>query len=218
MEDKPHGTLLEGLLQLAILIGILSWVWTVIKIKIKGVVFQNPINVVQKAAVDALVVKGFSIMRSDLLYVEGFKPHKKIFSLSSGGETVKFSLKSLGSSKTRVRVNNKEIFAEMKKILESQIPKTGEAGSDAVIKINAVGENIDTLLTDLRDSDWMAREGAVDALSKLKDFRAIEALIAVLSDTDFDIRAKAANALRNITAQDFGQDADRWHEWWTKNK
>jgi hypothetical protein len=24
----------------------------------------------------------------------------------------------------------------------------------------------------------------------------------------------AARALQDITGQDFGEDADRWHEWW----
>ena len=96
-----------------------------------GVVFQKTSDVVQKAAIDALVVTGFDIQKSEPLYVEGFRPHKVGFFVGSGGETVGIWIEPLGSSSTRVRVDtakslvgivgqknwDTEILAEMEKTL-----------------------------------------------------------------------------------------------------
>jgi len=101
------------------------------KPEVEGVIFQKPADVVQKAAVDALVVTGFDVKKSDPLYVEGFRPRKVGLFVGSGGETVGIWLESLETSKTRVRVStakslagvvgqknwDAEIRAEMEKIL-----------------------------------------------------------------------------------------------------
>lgn len=50
------------------------------------------------------------------------------------------------------------------------------------------------------------------------DIWKIETLIFVLKDKDWFVRKAAAEALRNITGQDFGQDHDRWNSWWQENK
>jgi len=97
----------------------------------QGVVFQKPTGAVQKAAVDALVVTGFDVKKSEPLYIEGFRPRKFGAMVGSGGETVGVWLESLDSSKTRVRVDtaksfvgivgqknwDAEILAEMEKTL-----------------------------------------------------------------------------------------------------
>ena len=97
----------------------------------EGVIFQKPADVVQKAAVDALVVMGFDVKKSDPLYVEGVRPRKVGLLVGSGGETVGIWLEPLEASKTRVRVStakslvgvvgqknwDAEIRAEMEKSL-----------------------------------------------------------------------------------------------------
>lgn len=99
--------------------------------EIEGSVFQKPIDVVQKAAVDALTVTGFDINKSEPNYVEGFRPRKIGLLVGSGGETVGIWLEPLDASRTRVRVDtarsvvgivgqkswDSEIYAEMEKIL-----------------------------------------------------------------------------------------------------
>jgi hypothetical protein len=70
----------------------------------EGVIFQKPVDVVQKAAVDAIVVMGFDVKKSNPLYVEGFRPRKIGMLVGSGGETVGIWLESLESAKTIVRV------------------------------------------------------------------------------------------------------------------
>jgi hypothetical protein len=71
----------------------------------EGLIFQKPVDVVQKAAVDAIVIMGFNVKKSDPLYVEGFRPRKVGLFVGSGGETVGIWLEPLEPSKTRVRVS-----------------------------------------------------------------------------------------------------------------
>ena len=73
-------------------------------------VFQQPIEQVQKAAVDALVVTGFNVAKQELTYVEGFRPRKIGLFVGSGGETVGIWLASQGPNKTEVRVDTAKSF------------------------------------------------------------------------------------------------------------
>jgi len=73
-------------------------------------VFQQPIEQVQKAAVDALVVTGFNVTKQEPTYVEGFRPRKVGFFVGSGGETVGIWLASQGPNKTEVRVDTAKSF------------------------------------------------------------------------------------------------------------
>ena len=68
-------------------------------------VFGKPSAVVQKAALDSLIVAGFEIQKTEPLYVEGFRPHRVGLVVGSGGETVGVWLEPLGDSKTGVRVD-----------------------------------------------------------------------------------------------------------------
>jgi len=77
---------------------------------VEGVIFQTPVDVVQKAGVDALVVTGFDVQRVEPLYIEGFRPRKIGLLVGSGGETVGIWLENLGPSQTRVRVDTAKSF------------------------------------------------------------------------------------------------------------
>jgi hypothetical protein len=65
------------------------------------IVFQRPADDVQKAAANALAVKGFEIKKDEPLYVEGSR--KQALGLLIG-ETVSVRLESLGPSRTRVKI------------------------------------------------------------------------------------------------------------------
>lgn len=94
-------------------------------------VFPQPIERVQKAVVDALVVTGFDVTKQEPTYVEGFRPRKVGFFVGSGGETVGVWLTEEGPNKTAVKVDtakslvgivgqktwDAEIFNEMSKSL-----------------------------------------------------------------------------------------------------
>lgn len=68
-------------------------------------VFAQPIERVQKAAVDALVVTGFDVTKQEPAYVEGFRPRKAGLFVGSGGETVGVWLTEQGPDKTEVKVD-----------------------------------------------------------------------------------------------------------------
>lgn len=70
-----------------------------------GVLFRQSVDATQKAAVNALVVTGFDIEKSEPLYVEGFRPRKFGLLVGSGGETVGVWLEPVESAMTRVKVD-----------------------------------------------------------------------------------------------------------------
>ncbi|NOT54974.1 MAG: hypothetical protein HOP18_10245 [Deltaproteobacteria bacterium] len=96
-----------------------------------GTVFAQPVEKTQKAAVDALVVLGFEIKKTEPLHIEGYRPHKVGLFVGSGGETAGVWLESIGADQTRVVVDtaksfvgivgqknwDSEILAEMSKAL-----------------------------------------------------------------------------------------------------
>lgn len=75
------------------------------------IVFAQPAAVVQKAAADALVVKGFDITKTQPLYVEGYRPRRIGLLVGSGGETVGVWLEPVEGHRTRVQVDTARTFA-----------------------------------------------------------------------------------------------------------
>ncbi len=80
--------------------------------------------------------------------------------------------------------------------------------------------SIDLIIDALKDKDEdiHVRRDAAYLLRSTKDLRAIEPLINALGDKDSVIPGYAADALCEITGQDFGKEAQKWQEWWEKNK
>jgi hypothetical protein len=77
---------------------------------------------------------------------------------------------------------------------------------------------IGVFTANLKSDDWMVREKAVDSLIKLNIRATIGSLIFALNDRDTDIKQKTFRALKIKTGQDFGQDSNKWAEWWELNK
>ncbi|MDP6381359.1 MAG: HEAT repeat domain-containing protein, partial [Phycisphaerae bacterium] len=57
-----------------------------------------------------------------------------------------------------------------------------------------------------------------EALGEIRDARAIVHLIKALRDSDRYVRIDAAKALIRITGQNFGQDQEKWKEWWAMTR
>jgi hypothetical protein len=66
--------------------------------------FPFPLDRVQRAAVDAVVMNGFDVQKEQPTCVEGHRPHKIGLFLGSGGETVTISLRPHEPSGTDVTV------------------------------------------------------------------------------------------------------------------
>ncbi len=69
----------------------------------------------------------------------------------------------------------------------------------------------------LGDQDEDVREAAAEALGKIGP-DAVPALIQALQDKESWVRMRASGALETITGQDFGEDADRWLQWWEEQQ
>ncbi|MCB9913169.1 MAG: hypothetical protein H6827_09255 [Planctomycetes bacterium] len=76
-----------------------------------GALFEQPIDKVQRAAVDALAVNGFDIKKQEPTYVEGSRPRKIGLFVGSGGETVAVWLTAPAPDKTEVKVKTGKSFA-----------------------------------------------------------------------------------------------------------
>ncbi len=73
-------------------------------------------------------------------------------------------------------------------------------------------------LTKVEDQTADVRRAAAWALGKIKDPRAVEPLISALQDPI--VRFWAAQSLKEITGEDFGENKEKWQAWWenTTNK
>ncbi|OGO05014.1 MAG: hypothetical protein A2Y60_01920 [Chloroflexi bacterium RBG_13_54_9] len=77
------------------------------------------------------------------------------------------------------------------------------------------------LINALRDEDEFVRSQAAKALGEIgpEAREAVPVLIdALLRDEEEYVGWATADALKDITGQDFGGDAARWQQWWEKNK
>ena len=77
---------------------------------------------------------------------------------------------------------------------------------------------IEPLINNLKNTDIFIRKIAAEALGNIKDYRAVEPLISVLDDESENIRIAAASALEQIVGENFGQEKEKWDEWWMQNK
>jgi HEAT repeat protein len=75
---------------------------------------------------------------------------------------------------------------------------------------------VPALIQALGDESEYVRAAAADALGEFGSQASdgVPALIEALGDEHGGTRSSAARALQDITGQDFGEDADRWHQWW----
>ncbi|MHB9134107.1 MAG: HEAT repeat domain-containing protein [Armatimonadota bacterium] len=70
----------------------------------------------------------------------------------------------------------------------------------------------------LADDSSRVRAAAAIALGKLKDRQSITLLIPLLTGNADHASTAAAGALKAITGQNFGEDADKWRIWWKRQR
>ncbi len=81
----------------------------------------------------------------------------------------------------------------------------------------AIAERLDAVAKDA-SAPRSKRLHAIEALRESREPTAVPALVALLKDADVDVVSAARQALVTIARQDFGSDAEKWREWWTKNE
>jgi len=72
------------------------------------------------------------------------------------------------------------------------------------------------LILALKDDDIIIQVAAIQALGEIKDPRAIKPLIDAFNEKKF--QPVLADALHEITGQDFGENQAKWQKWWEENK
>ncbi len=70
------------------------------------------------------------------------------------------------------------------------------------------------LIGALSDNHAFVRRRAAVALGELHDVRGVDSLIKALHDSDPFVAKFAQEALEKITGQEFGNDSQKWTEWW----
>ena len=73
---------------------------------------------------------------------------------------------------------------------------------------------MEPLIEALKDDSKKVRCSATEALGTTGDNRAVEPLIQRLKDSDQFVRSDARDSLKKITKQDFGEDYEKWKEWY----
>ena len=92
----------------------------------------------------------------------------------------------------------------------------GSVREQAALTLGALGDKraVPALIASLDYGYLPGRRRAAEALGMLKDRRAVEPLITALRHFAGDAKQAPAAALKAITGQDFGVDAERWQAWW----
>jgi hypothetical protein len=136
-------------------------------------------------------------------------------------------VQAVGDEAACVREAAAEALGEVE-LEEGVVPALAQALGDAdedvreaaAKALEAIGpqavEAVPALIQALKDRSSSVRCAAARALGAIGPgaMEAVPALIQALGDESYTMRQAAAEALRAITGQDFGEDAERWQQWW----
>ncbi len=108
-----------------------------------------------------------------------------------------------------------ELFAA----LSSARPVIREAAAQtlAILADDALVKRLQQLAAD-DEAEQAVRQTALWTLGRCGTKEAARILLAHLKDENELLRRAAASALRDLSGQDFGLDADRWRQWWESHK
>jgi HEAT repeat protein len=102
-------------------------------------------------------------------------------------------------------------------LIEALHDENSQVKNFAARSLGDIGDQraVEPLIRALRDEDMGVRGDAASALGKLKNKRAIRPLLAMLKERKQNYQF-AAEALREITGQSFGDDLRKWQEFCEK--
>jgi len=126
---------------------------------------------------------------------------------------------------TRQEIIN--IFGQLKSsealetLMNFLLDENAEIRSESAMALGRIGDKKTTefLIERLqKEQDTWTKMQIIGALQGTNDSTAIPALIEALRDAEEKVRLCAARALRNITPYAFGEEYEKWKEWWEKEQ
>jgi HEAT repeat protein len=91
---------------------------------------------------------------------------------------------------------NEKLVAQVAAFLEDKDSFVRRDAAEALVKIGASA--VLPLIAALKDQNMLVRDGAASALGKIGDRRAVEPLMTVLNDEDWNVRYYATKALEEL--------------------
>jgi len=136
-------------------------------------------------------------------------------------EEGKDSAAHLAVAEAVARVDNRprDLIEPLIALLGSSEEAVRQAAGAALAsyKDSGVARRMGELARD-KEADFSQRLAAINALGRMSDKSAIDAMIALLDDDNAEIGAKTVAALHAATGIDEGQDARAWKQWWQGNR
>ena len=142
-----------------------------------------------------------------------------------GASLALVGLAALGDEGSVVRVSAAILLAWVKDsralaaLTDALKDKESAVRREAANALGQLGkEGVLPLTTVLQDADWRVRWAAAGHLGRMREPRAVEALIAALRAQRQGERNHFDWALGRITGEDLGKSPDAWQEWWDRDR
>ncbi|GEM_PF-1077892 len=168
---------------------------------IKAVVkaLRDPDASVRVAAIDALIAMGAKDAADEVLKLTG----------DQDPSVAAAAIEALGL----LGEDSPEVVKRLLGLLKSRAADVLNAAMGALGRMKAV-EALKPILGLLDHETWQVRAGAIEALVKFREKEAILALIERLAKEDGRLKHDIAAALKKLTGQKLGTNAETWKKWW----
>ncbi|MFH0887845.1 MAG: HEAT repeat domain-containing protein [Planctomycetota bacterium] len=167
---------------------------------------------VRKTSADAIINITGKLTADELKSFDLFNRLRDKMSLVKNNDTRKEIINIFG------RLQNPEAVNTLMDLL---LDENTEIRSEAAMALADIGDKKTTnfLIDRLsKEQDNWTKMQIIGAIQKINDTATIPALIEALRDDDEKVRTCAARALRNLTPCAFGEDYEKWKEWWEKEQ
>lgn len=167
----------------------------------------NPDDMVRLAAITASLEMGRIHDRKELVvsYVGRYLP-------GSDGRVAKELIGAVGRGKMT------ELWPAVTQFLKDADPLLRRTAA-TTLQVLGVHESADAVLIQLdQEQEPRIIVELCKSLVTLKSIRAVPSLIRLLRHSDENVVNAAASSLASLTNEKFGNNADRWTEWWERNR
>jgi hypothetical protein len=168
-----------------------------------------------RADVGVKDVVGFTALQ----YAEQFRYQEIVFAITNGCPE-KSDLDKKVSADSSLSPTGKKMVDVLvaEKLIESLRDPDPSVRWESARRLGEMKDSrsVVPLIGALTDEHPYTRRRAAASLGNLQDFRAVDPLVKSLRDEDTFVQKYALEALIKLTGQQFGNDPEKWQEWWKK--